>query len=69
MESATLHRSTGAGMPCALSAAREHVGGRNCPPGFRTTKERLASPLHHDVTQNSAGDSRDISESVPSLLA
>jgi len=33
--------------------------------GLRTTRERPASPLHHDVTRNSTVDSRDVAESVP----
>ena len=36
--------------------------------GFRTTREQRASPLHHDVTRNSAADSRPVAESVPQLL-
>jgi len=69
MESATLHRLDRRRHAVRLEHRSRARRGRNCLPGFRTTKERLASPLHHDVTQNSAGDSRDIAESAPSLSA
>jgi hypothetical protein len=36
--------------------------------GLRTTREQPASPLHHDVTRNSAADSRAVAQSVPRLL-
>jgi len=69
MEIETLRRIEPRRHAVRLDPRRRARRGTSRTPGFRTTKERSASPLHHDMTQNSAGDSRDIAESVPSPSA
>jgi hypothetical protein len=69
MEIATLHQIEPRRYAVRLEPRRRARRGTSRTPGFRTTKERSASPLHHDMTQNSVGDSREIAESVPSPLA